>query len=147
MGKLNEVFEIDVIYKRPSITNMSAVKSCTDVVKIFRKLISEEKIDFKEFFLVALLSQNNYILGVSKISTGTTSKTIVNTKEILQLAIKTNASSVILCHNHPSGSLEPSSNDIELTKRIKDACELCDIALLDHVILTTEGHSSFIEKV
>lgn len=147
MGKLNEICEIEVIYKRPPISSMRSVKCKEDMEIIFRKIITEEKMDLKEFFIVALLNRNNFVLGVSKISMGSTNGTCVNTKEILQLAIKTNSSSIILGHNHPSGNLQPSSADISLTKRIKELCGLCDIALLDHIILTSEGSNSFIDEI
>ena len=144
MGKLNEICEIEVIYKRPAITSMESIKGAEDIVEVFRKLITDEKIDHKEFFLVALLSRHNHVLGVAKTSVGSTNGTVVNIKEILQLAIKTNSCSVILGHNHPSGNLKPSENDISITKKIKEACTLCEISLLDHIILTSEGFYSFI---
>lgn len=147
MGKINEIYEIEVVYKRPVLSLMTCINSCEDIVEIFRNLITEEKIDFKEFFLVALLNRRNHLLGVSKLSMGSTCGTSVNTKEIFQLAIKTNSSAIIMCHNHPSGNLNPSEADIAITKRVKEVCELCDITLLDHVILTTEGHCSFIDRV
>jgi len=146
MGKLNEIHEVEVIYKRPVITTMESVKCSRDLIDIFRKLITEEKIDLKEFFLVALLSRNNKILGVSLIGIGSTNGTCINIKEILQLAIKTNSSSVIICHNHPSGNLSPSDQDISITKKIKEACKLFDILLLDHIILTREGYYSLADE-
>ncbi len=142
MGKLNEICEVDIIYKRPVISSMESIKCSIDIVDIFRKLIPEERIDFKEFFLVGLLSRSNHLLGVAQIGVGTTTHTAINIKEILQLAIKTNACGVILCHNHPSGSLSPSESDLSMTKKIRDACSLCDITLLDHIILTSEGYYS-----
>jgi DNA repair protein RadC len=147
MGKSNEICEIEVVYKRPAISIMKVVKCAEDSVELFRKLIPEEKIDFKEFFLVALLSRNNHVLGISNISIGSTNGTCVNVKEIFQLAIKTNSSSIILGHNHPSGSLIPSSSDILISKKIKEACGFCDIVLLDALILTSEGFYSFIDEI
>ena len=147
MGKLNEICEIEVIYKRPAIASMESIKEAEDIVEVFRKLITEEKIDHKEFFLVALLSRHNHVLGVAKTSVGSTNGTVVNIKEIFQLAIKTNSCGIILCHNHPSGNLKPSENDISITKKIKEACTLCEISLLDHIILTSEGFHSFIDDL
>lgn len=147
MGKLNEIHEVEIVYKRPIVSSMEIIKCAEDSVELFRKLIPEEKMDFKEFFLVALLSRNNHVLGVSEISVGATNGTTVNVKEIFQLAIKTNSSSIILCHNHPSGNLVPSKSDIELTKKIKEACSFCDIALLDHIILSSESFESFIDEI
>jgi len=147
MRKLNEIYEVDVVYKRPAFASMESMCSLEDSIVLFRKLITEEKIDFKEFFLVAFLSRDNKVLGISRVSEGTTSSTCVNIKEILLLAVKTNSSSIILCHNHPSGNLKPSESDISLTRKIKGACEFCDITLLDHIILTSESFSSFIWEV
>lgn len=147
MGKLNKICEVEVIYKRPATFSREEISCDRDIVRIFRELITEEKIDFKEFFLVALLSRNNQIMGVSKIGMGSTNGTSVNIKEILQLAIKTNSSGVILGHNHPSGNLKPSDSDISLTRKIKEVCKFCDIVLIDHIILSSDGHRSFIEEV
>jgi DNA repair protein RadC len=147
MGKLNEICEVEIVYKRPALAIMGTVKCADDSIELFRKLIPEDKIDHKEFFLVALLSRNNHVLGVSNVGVGNSHSTIVNVVEIFQLAIKTNASSIILCHNHPSGNLTPSESDITITKKIKEVCGLCEITLLDHVILTKEGHSSFIDEI
>ncbi len=147
MGKLNEICEVDVIYRRPAISLMRKVTSSKDITGIFRELITEEKIDLKEFFMVALLSRDNSILGVSKISMGTTSGTCINIKEILQLAIKTNSSGIIIGHNHPSGNLKASDCDILITRKIKEACKLCDICLLDHIILTSEGYYSLADEL
>ena len=147
MGKLNEICEIEVIYKRPAIASMGSIKEAEDIVEVFRKLITDGKIDHKEFFLVALLSRHNHVLGVAKTSVGSTNGTVVNIKEIFQLAIKTNSCGIILCHNHPSGNLKPSENDISITKKIKEACTLCEISLLDHIILTSEGFYSFINDL
>ena len=147
MGKLNEICEIEVIYKRPAIASMESIKEAEDIVEVFRKLITDEKIDHKEFFLVALLSRHNHVLGVAKTSVGSTNGTVVNIKEIFQLAIKTNSCGIILCHNHQSGNLKPSENDISITKKIKEACTLCEISLLDHIILTSEGFYSFINDL
>lgn len=147
MENVYGIHEVEVIYKRPRITTMPIILNCTDVVEIFRELITDDKIDLKEFFLVGLLSQSNHLLGVSKIGIGSTGETPVNIKEILQLAIKANASGVILCHNHPSGCLNPSKTDLHITKKIKEACKLCDIQLLDHILITSEGHYSFIDEI
>lgn len=147
MGKLNEICEVEVVYKRPLVSSMWRIKSNEDIVYVFRKLITEEKIDFKEFFLVALLSNKNQVLGISIIGVGNTNMATVNVKEIFQLAIKTNSSAIILGHNHPSGGLDPSESDIAITRRIKEVCKLCDIVLLDHVIISSEGHRSFIDEI
>ena len=104
------------------------------------------KIDYKEMFYVVLLNRANYCLGYSHISTGSTSGTVVNIKEVFQLALKTNASSIILAHNHPSGNMTPSNADINLTQKIKNGCELFDIQLLDHLIISSLNYYSFADN-
>ncbi|MEY2764107.1 MAG: hypothetical protein RLZZ205_531, partial [Bacteroidota bacterium] len=73
--------------------------------------------------------------------------TIVDIKLIMSVALKSLASGIILSHNHPSGNLDPSEEDIKITQRIKSACELLDIKLLDHIIMSpTKDYTSFADK-
>jgi DNA repair protein RadC len=65
---------------------------------------------------------------------------------ILQLALMSNATSIILSHNHPSGTLKPSQGDKDITEKIRDACKYHDFSLLDHIIVTSEGYFSFSER-
>jgi len=104
------------------------------------------KIGFKEMFYVHLLNHANYCLGVSQIGLGSTSGVVVNYKEIFQLAIKTNATGIILSHNHPSGNCKPSDADISITQKLKVASEYMDLKLLDHLILTSEGYLSLADE-
>lgn len=67
-------------------------------------------------------------------------------KVIFQVALKANASSIILCHNHPSGNLKPSENDISLTKKLKNAGNFLDLTVLDHLIITSESYYSFADE-
>lgn len=147
MGNLFQIHEVEIVYKRPIIDSMSKVTCPEDSVSIFRQVIPTNRIDYKEYFLVALLSRKNHVLGISIIGMGSTDGACVNIKEIFQLAIKTNSSAIILCHNHPSGNLNPSESDKKLTRKIKEVCGFCDIALLDHLILTKEGYNSFIDEI
>ena len=93
-----------------------------------------------------LLNRANKALGFSKISVGGTTGTIVDIKVIFQTALKSNASSIILCHNHPSGNLKPSEADIKITRSIKEAGKLMDIPLADHLIITDESYYSFADE-
>ena len=81
------------------------------------------------------------------LSKGSTCGSIVDVKVILQYALKANASSIIAAHNHPSGNREPSEADRKITERIKKACELLDVSLLDHlIILQDERYYSFSDE-
>ena len=140
------IHEVEIHYARPIKVTLNNVKHMEDASRIFRESIDLLKIDLKEFFWVMLLNHSNNVLGISEIGKGNISTVIVNIKEIFQLAIRCNACSVILCHNHPSGNLNPSQTDIQLTKKIQEAAKLLEIQILDHIILTTEGHTSLMEK-
>lgn len=86
------------------------------------------------------------VLGWAKISTGGISGTIADPKVIFQIALGANASSIALCHNHPSGSVTPSDLDIKLTKRLKAAGELLDIVVFEHVIISPNAYYSFSDE-
>jgi DNA repair protein RadC len=93
-----------------------------------------------------LLNRSNRVLGISCISKGGISGTVVDVKIILQTALKANASGLIISHNHPSGNLTASSEDIKITVKLKNACKLLDLSLLDHLIITDEGYLSFADE-
>jgi DNA repair protein RadC len=88
--------------------------------------------------MCATLSKRNEVLGIYQVSSGSNSGTIVDITKITAKAILTNASAVILAHNHPSGNPKPSPQDIDITKKLKSALDLFDIRLLDHIILYQE---------
>ena len=82
-------------------------------------------------------------LGIYELSKGGSTSSVVDIKIILSVALKTHSSSIIIVHNHPSGNLQPSEADKRLTKRLKSACDVVDLALLDHLIITKESFYSF----
>jgi DNA repair protein RadC len=90
----------------------------------------------KELFKVFLLDSNNAVIASEIVSVGTLNMSVIHPREIFKLAILKSANSIILAHNHPSGSIEPSREDIEVTKRIREAGELLGIKVLDHVIVS-----------
>ena len=86
-----------------------------------------------------LMTRSNKVLGIASISKGGISGTLTDVRIILQYAIKANASGIIICHNHPSGNVQPSESDMKITQKIKDSGILMDIQLLDHLIIIPEG--------
>lgn len=96
----------------------------------------------REHMIVLLVNTKHRIVGINTVSIGTLSSTICLPREVFKPAILANAAAVLLAHNHPSGDPTPSPQDIELTKRIKDAGELLGIPLLDHIIIGEERHYS-----
>lgn len=137
------VAEIQLIYKtmiRPSLR--PKIITSRDAYNILLKNWDDTKIEFVEQFKVLLLNRTNKVLGIFEVSTGGVSGTVADPKVIFAAALKANASGIILAHNHPSGNLNASQADIDLTRRIKEGGKLLEIQLLDHVIVTTESYYS-----
>ena len=103
-------------------------------------------IEYRESFCILLLSRGLRILGLSWISLGGVTGTVVDAKIIFQTALKANACSVILMHNHPSGQLYPSEADRRITRKIKDGAKLLDIDIPDHIILSSESFYSMADE-
>ena len=139
-------YELEIHYKRPLFDQMYYVHEVYKAVTLIRKLIPAQQINLKEFFVVILLSNANRVIGGSVINIGCTSRASVNTKEILQLALLSNATGIILAHNHPSGKLKPSDSDKRLTNNVKWLADLMQVTLLDHIIVTAESYTSFAEQ-
>jgi DNA repair protein RadC len=110
-------------------------------------LMSEHFADLAhEEFWVIFLNRGNFIIDKKCVSKGGISGTVVDIRIILKQAIESLASSIILCHNHPSGNLKPSNEDILLTKKCKEAALLMDIKLLDHLIFHENKYYSFCDE-
>lgn len=100
-------------------------------------------VDYREFSYLICLNRGNKIIGVYKLGEGGLSGVVIDPKAVFQAALLANAHAIILSHNHPSGQLKPSDQDIALTRKIKQIGELMDLTLLDHIIITSEGYYSF----
>jgi DNA repair protein RadC len=105
-----------------------------------------DNIDYVECFYCLFLNRANHALGVKLISQGGSSATVADPKIIYQNALKVNASSLIIAHNHPSGEVTPSEADKNLTKKIQQAGEVLDIALVDHLIIARHNYFSFADE-
>ena len=99
-----------------------------------------------ELFIAIYLNNAQKILHHEIISEGGLTGTVADPRIIIKKALTHNATSIILCHNHPSGSLKPSKADETLTKKIRDAAILFDIKVLDHIIVSSEGYFSFADE-
>ena len=95
-----------------------------------------------EEFWILLLNRSNHVIGRANISRGGTAGTVVDAKIIFKKALEMQASGLILCHNHPSGSLQPSQADISVTKKLKEGGTYLDISILDHLIVSERGYCS-----
>ena len=132
------VSEIQLKYQPQPITE--TINGAKDIHQLLiNRVFDADTIGYKETFKVLLLNNANKIIGYTTISEGGLTSTIVDVRVIIQTALVCNATSIILTHNHPSGNPRPSGQDDSLTKKIKSACELMDIRMLDHIIVTPYG--------
>ncbi len=120
-------------------------KDSKDIAKFARSFYFDDLELFESFFVI-LLATNHKPIGWAKISQGGICATLVGVRIIAKYAIDSLATAVALVHNHPSGSLKASKDDIGLTKKIKEALSLFDIKVLDHVILTESDYYSFYDN-
>lgn len=126
--------------KREDVTTISGTE---DLLKYLRNDIGYSKI---EEFKVIFLNNSNNLIEVESISRGTIDKSPVYPREVVEKVIYYKAKSIILYHNHPSGSLKPSRADIEITLKLRKILKILDIRILDHIILTRDSHYSFLEE-
>jgi DNA repair protein RadC len=119
------------------------VKSSETVYKLFHPLMGD--LEHEEFWLL-MLNRANRILGRFKVSQGGLSGTVIDTRIILKKALDNLASSIIVCHNHPSGNKQPSDADLKITEKLKKAAEMLEIKLLDHVIIADKSYFSFADE-
>ncbi len=123
--------------------NKEKIHSSNDAFEILQPLLSDLK---HEEFWVLLLNRANKIIKKQQISMGGIAGTVVDPKIIFKFALDYMASSIILCHNHPSGNHQPSEADIRLTKKIRDAGNFLDITVLDHLIIADQIFYSFADE-
>ena len=143
---LFEIAEVSISYKFGRYTadrNKICSSSCAFEIG---KQVTEDHIEHYECFYIMMLNNNNHVLGVSKLSQGGITGTLVDMRIMFQNLIKANATAFIMFHNHPSGNLKPSEADKSLTAKAKKAAETLDIKLLDHLIITSESFFSFADE-
>lgn len=121
----------------------TVVRSSRDIAEYLQAKIGNEQV---ENFAVVLLNRANKINHVEIISKGGITGTVADPRVIIKLALENNATSIVLCHNHPSGNLRPSRADEDLTKKIKSAAAYFDINVMDHIIVSEDGFYSFADE-
>jgi len=144
---MSGVAEVELIYRsKVKASQRPLISSSSDAYYIFKDLWEEGKMDLVEQFKVLFLNRANKVLCVNNVSSGGITGTVADPRLIYATALKVNAVSLILAHNHPSGSLKPSRQDEELTQKIKCAGSYFDMKVLDHIILTSEAYFSFADE-
>ena len=119
------------------------VASSRDVFEIFQPILGDIQV---EEFWILLLNRANYVIAKELVSKGGVAGTVADAKIIFRMAVDKLASSIILCHNHPSGNIKPSPQDVQLTKKLKEAGLLMDITVLDHLIIADTYYYSFADE-
>ena len=146
---LNNVSEIDLIYKRKvqvRISQRPLIGTSYEAYVLLLHYWNDNKIELVEEFKVLLLNRSSRVLQQYLVSSGGITGTVADPRLILIAALKVGACSIILAHNHPSGNLQPSKADEELTQKIKNGAAFLDIKVLDHLILSAEGYYSFADN-
>jgi DNA repair protein RadC len=129
--------------KLAELPEVPQIKCSKDVADIFQPLLSD--ISHEEFWIL-FLNRSNRVIGRMKLSQGGVSGTVTDVRIVMKKAIEYLASGIIVCHNHPSGNLNPSESDTKITQKIKDAGNIMDIQLLDHLIISDKDYYSFADN-
>jgi len=129
--------------KLAEIPGVVQIKCSKDVADIFQPILSDL---LHEEFWVLFLNRSNRVIGRMKLSQGGISGTVTDVRLVMKKAIETLASGIIVCHNHPSGNLNPSESDSKITQKIREAGNLLDIQLLDHLIISDKDYYSFADN-
>ena len=143
---MNTLKEIKVTY-RNNVKYADRPKIITSKdADIYLRTLWTNDMDFCESFYLLCLNRSNRVIGWRKMSQGGLGGCVVDVQQIIAIALKTNSAGIYISHNHPSGNLKPSPQDIQLTRKIKEAGRFFDIQLLDHAILTSESYYSFADE-
>lgn len=141
------VSEIELVYKsRIKASERPQIKSSKEAYNLLRSTWDQGKIEYFEQFKILFLNHSFKVLGLYEMSSGGITGTIVDLRMIFSAALKANATSIMIAHNHPSGNTRPSDADKHMTAKIRQAGELLDIKLMDHIIITSESYYSFIDN-
>ena len=139
--KEREIKVVNVrLVKEPSLYSTEPIRSPGDVLKV----IADELATYdREVFLILNLKANGQIINMNVCSVGTLNSSLVSPREVFKSSILSNAAAFIAIHNHPSGSLEPSQEDHDITKRLFECGRLLEIKMLDHMIVAGETGDMF----
>ncbi|MGC4100851.1 JAB domain-containing protein [Ferruginibacter sp.] len=141
------VAEIEIRYT-PKIkpSERPKIVSPEDAYLILLQTWDKAKIELVEQFRVILLNRNRRVLGITTLTSGTSTGTIADPKQVFGLALKANATEIMISHNHPSGSVLPSKSDQELTRKMKIVGQFLELKVIDHIIVSVEGFYSFAKE-
>lgn len=134
---------ISARYRKGKIFKKNLLTSPKAVASYLRENLGRKK---KEYFVILSLDSRNNLIKISDVSVGTLNANLVHPREVFREALYTNAAQVILAHNHPSGDIDPSEDDLEITKRLVESGKILGIEVVDHIVVTKNGFLSFKER-
>jgi len=142
-----QVAEVELVYrKNPDHSNPPTVTLSHIAAEIFLRHWDMDRIDFVEQAKVMLLDRSNKVIAIYEVACGGLDFVMVDIRLIFCSALLCKASAFIFAHNHPSGKLQPSTEDIGMSKQLRNAGVLLNIPLLDSIIVTREGHFSLSDQ-
>ncbi len=131
-----QVQEVQVSYRGELPSKKLQVKGSMDAFRILQDAWNDQTIALQETFQVLLLNNSNQVKGIYKLSMGSVTGTVVDIRLLFGVVLKSVSTAIIIAHNHPSGKMQPSLQDKELTKKIQQAALYLDVKVLDHIILS-----------
>lgn len=134
--------EIQISYKNTN-TLQHKITSSAEAYALLKNNWNGDHLELLEEVKILYLNQSNMVLGIYNHSKGGINQSIVDVRHIFSIALLCNSTGLIIAHNHPSGNLKPSKDDLDITKRIKEIGKLHTIQLLDHLIITKDSYYSF----
>lgn len=137
ISNLGEV-TLNYKYHNPSIKDRPLITNSSEAVEVIKLVIDMQRIALQEQFIVIYLNQANKVIGTMNVFSGSIKSTVIDIKLILASGILLMSSGVIVAHNHPSGNLKPSREDLALTKRLSTALQYMEMKLVDHFIITPD---------
>lgn len=142
--RLSEIRAVYKSRKRPA--ERPRIRDAKDVESYLREIWNRRTIELCEECILLCLNSNHEAIGWVKVSTGGFNASLIDPRLVFSLALQTASTAIILAHNHPSGSLDPSDHDKAVTRQLREAGKFLGIAVLDHLILTKESAFSFAEN-
>ena len=133
---------IELLEKVQHYSGKGQIRYPQDVLPFTKNIVKKGQ----EHFMVLYLNGQHSVISKKIISIGTANRTIVHPRDIFAEAVKKNAVAIIIVHNHPSGNPQPSTEDTQITERIKNAGDIMGISLLDHMVVCKNGYYSYLEK-
>jgi DNA repair protein RadC len=142
---IHEKLDIYSLKRNPSRIQRIQISTSKNAYEIIRKFYKHDINVYESLFLL-MLDRGNITVGFVKISQGGVSSTTADMKMIIRYVTTSLASAIVIAHNHPSGKLRPSDNDIALTREIKQALDILEVKVLDHLILSDKDYYSFSDE-